>query len=358
MSNIHVGALPKEWEGWESYFVHFHDFVRLPTEKNRPVWSPRFTCFGNEWKVIILPGGHVEGHEGMISLFLWHCSDSDISVTFSASVKDRKTGGIVMKRLTTHKFEGRKTWGWADFALRTAVAAPQSNALSLGSLTVEVRVKPDKGDHCQNFIPKNRFVQNMQKLFLDEDTADMSFQVRTQVFYAHKLVLRVCVNESILATLCEDCDESSPAPISDVDPRVFRHMLCHVYGGYISASEWKDCSKDLIEAADKYGLSNLKIEAEGWYVNHLIFTAGDAVEALTYATDKNCFLLKEAAINFIVANASDVLATLLMKRTDEGEDLNQHSINYLRAELDLLEKGIDGSRDLLIARLKKWNRFQ
>ena len=211
--------------------------------------------------------------------------------------------------------------------------------------------------HCENFVPKNRFVQNMQQLFLDEDTADMSFQVQTQVFYAHKLVFKVCAKGSILATLCEDCDESSPAPISDVDPRVFRHMLCHVYGGYISASEWKDCSKDLIEAADKYGLSNLKIEAEGWYVKHLNFAPGDAVEALTYSTDMNCFLLKEAAINFIMANANEVLATLLMKRTNVSEDLSQLSINCLRAELDLLESDIDGSRDLLIARLKKWNRF-
>ena len=357
MSNIHVGAIPKEWEGWESHFVHFHDFVSMSSEKNQPMWSPRFTCFGNEWRAIILPGGHVEGHEGMISLFLWHCSNSDISVTFAASVKDRQTGGVVMKHLTTHKFEGRKTWGWADFALRTVITAPQSNVLQHGTLTVEVRIKPDKGDHCENFVPKNRFVQNMQQLFLDEDTADMSFQVQTQVFYAHKLVFKVCAKGSILATLCEDCDESSPAPISDVDRRVFRHMLCHVYGGYISASEWKDCSKDLIEAADKYGLSNLKIEAEGWYVKHLNFAPGDAVEALTYSTDMNCFLLKEAAINFIMANANEVLATLLMKRTNVSEDLSQLSINCLRAELDLLESDIDGSRDLLIARLKKWNRF-
>jgi hypothetical protein len=355
MSNIHVGAIPKEWEGWESHFVHFHGFVSLPSEKNRPVWSPRFTCFGNEWRVILLPGGHVEAREGMISLFLWHCSDADISVTFAALVKDKQTGWVIMNRLTTHKFEGRKTWGWADFALRAAVTAPQSNVLSHGSLTVDVRIKPDEGDRCENFIPKNRFVQNMLKLFLDEDTADMSFQVQAQVFYAHKLVLKVCAKGSILTTLCDNCDESSPAPISGVDPRVFRHMLCHVYGGYISASEWKDCSKDMIEAADKYGLPNLKIEAEGWYVKHLNLAASDAVEALTYATDMNCFLLKEAAINFIIANANGVLATLSMKRTDEGEDLSRFSISCLRAELDLVEEDIDGSRDLLIARLKKGN---
>jgi hypothetical protein len=204
----------------------------------------------------------------------------------------------------------------------------------------------------------------------------MSFQVQTQVFYAHKLVFKVCAKGSILATLCEDCDESSPAPISDVDPRVFRHMLCHVYGGYISASEWKDCSKDLIEAADKYGLSNLKIEAEGWYVKHLNFAAGDAVEALTYATDMNCFLLKEAAINFIMANANEVLLSGSINNIPERktiirdiirsvamtkqrtEDLSQLSINELREELESEGKDFDGSREMLIARLQEGKSFQ
>ena len=89
----------------------------------------------------------------------------------------------------------------------------------------------------------------------------------------------------------------------------------------------------------------------------LLDQLGASHSSLTYATDMNCFLLKEAAINFIMANANEVLATLLMKRTNVSEDLSQLSINCLRAELDLLESDIDGSRDLLIARLKKWNKF-
>ena len=116
--------------------------------------------------------------------------------------------------------------------------------------------------------------------------------------------------------------------------------------------------KDLIKAADKYGLSNLKIESEGWYVNYLKFAADNAVEILIYAAGMNCFLLKEAAVNFIVANANKVLATLGIKHTDKGKDLSQLSINELQANLDLVEKDFDGSKQMLVGRLKKWSRIQ
>jgi hypothetical protein len=106
--------------------------------------------------------------------------------------------------------------------------APQSNILAHGSLTVEVRIKPDKGNRCRNFIPKNRFVQNMQRLLLDEKTPDISFQVQTQVFYAHMLVFKVCEKGSVFAFVCKDSNESLPVPILDVNHRLFWHIFCHI----------------------------------------------------------------------------------------------------------------------------------
>ena len=130
-----------------------------------------------------------------------------------------------------------------------------------------------------------------------------------EVFHAHKFVLKTCAKGSILASLCDDCDDETPVPITDVAPKVFRLMLRYVYGGDILADKWKDHAKDLLEASDKYGLTNLKIEAEAWYVKLLKFSVGDVVETVAYAEKMNCFLLKEAAIDFIVANAKVVLAS-------------------------------------------------
>jgi hypothetical protein len=153
--------------------------------------------------------------------------------------------------------------------------------------------------------------------------------------------------------------------------------LHYVYGGDILAAEWKDHAKDLLEAADKYGLPNLKIEAEAWYVKLLKFSVGDVVETVAYAEKMNCYLLKEAAINFIVANAKSVQASGTLMNIPESnvitrdilcsvatmnkqeqhkidsKDLHQLSMNDLRARLALLGKDVDGPKETLVARLRK-----
>lgn len=369
MSNIHVGNPPTDWEGWESRLIHFHDFAALPSEKNKPAWSPIFTSLDSDWKVVLYPGGFGEASGMMVSLYLQHCSETDISVVFYLSVKDKinETSVGASDDCMSHTFcQADKTFGHENFVTRSAIT--QSNVLEYGTLTVELRFKLDTGgDHCHQFIPKNRFVQNMKQIFLDQDSADISFEVGDQIFFAHKLVLRTCAKRSILASLCDDCDESSSVPISsDLDPQVFRLMLFHIYGGEISSDVWQDRSKEMLEAADKYGLSYLKIEAEGWYVKTLSLSTENAVEVLAYAIDMNCFLLKEVANKFIKDHSKEILSsdsgktirgrkTLMSDVLDilvSGEDnLIQPHINTLRIELDRQGKEFDGSRELLIARL-------
>ena len=196
-----------------------------------------------------------------------------------------------------------------------------------------------------------------------------------EVFHAHKFVLKTCAKGSILASLCDDCDDETPVPITDVAPKVFRLMLRYVYGGDILADKWKDHAKDLLEASDKYGLTNLKIEAEAWYVKLLKFSVGDVVETVAYAENMNCFLLKEAAIDFIVANAKAVLASGTRmnipesnvftrdnlcsvatmnkqgQHNNERNDLDELSINDLRARLASSGEDVDGPKETLIARL-------
>jgi hypothetical protein len=90
----------------------------------------------------------------------------------------------------------------------------------------------------------------------------------------------------------------------------------------------------------------------------------------------HCFLLKEAAINFIMANAKEVLLSGSINNIPERktimrdiirsvamtqqrkEDLSQLSINELRAELESEGKDFDGSREMLIARLQEGKSFQ
>ena len=388
MSVVHVGHPPKEWEGSESHLVHFHNFASLPSGKNERVKSPEFRSFGLKWRVYMYPGGDNKAKESNISLFLVHWSEGDFSVHFDLSIKNKIGLAVAEHSSPPQKFEGNNAYGLDDFAARDLIT--HANVLNNGSLTVEVRIKPIEEDHWQNFIPKNPFVQHMLDLFLDEDTADVSFKVESrplidapqdslpdpgEVFHAHELVLQTCAKGSILASLCDDCDDETPVPITDVAPDVFRLMLRYVYGWDILAAEWKDHAKDLLEAAAKYGLPNLKIEAEARYVKVLKFSTGDVAETVAYAEKMSCFLLKEAAIDFIVANSNEMLSSDALKNIPESKDiiheilcsvstqhnkdskdLNQLSMNDLRARLASQGNDFDGSKESLISRLKKRKR--
>lgn len=66
-------------------------------------------------------------------------------------------------------------------------------------------------------------------------------------------------------------------------------------------------AKEIIETADRYGVTNLKLEAEATYVSILTLTLENVMENLLFAESKNCALVKEEAMNFIVLNKVEVL---------------------------------------------------
>ena len=78
---------------------------------------------------------------------------------------------------------------------------------------------------------------------------------------------------AILADLCQSKeDPSTPIEITDVSPDVFRHLLYYIYGGKISDDDMKTIAKDIINAADRYGVTTLKLEAEACLVEGTMFS--------------------------------------------------------------------------------------
>jgi hypothetical protein len=158
-----------------------------------------------------------------------------------------------------------------------------------------------------------------------------------------------------------------------VTPDIFRLLLNYIYGGKLSDDDMKSHAKEIIDAADKYGVVNLKLEAEACLVEATTFTIENVMEHLLYAESKNLALLKEVSMDYIVKNKSEVINKLsfndlpgaLMrdllvataKRNVGGADVNvDDQYDSLRiSELRKLahEKGlnVDGSREMLIAAL-------
>ena len=128
--------------------------------------------------------------------------------------------------------------------------------------------------------------------------------------------------------------------------------------------------KDIIIAADRYGLINLKLESEAKYVLASSINADNMIENLLFADSINCALLKETLMNFIVENKVKIIERNMLKDAPEGisndilsamvrvEDNSSNntftamSINELRCECYIRRLDVDGSREMLISALR------
>mmetsp|Transcript_5308 Transcript_5308/g.7674 ORF Transcript_5308/g.7674 Transcript_5308/m.7674 type:complete len:253 (+) Transcript_5308:527-1285(+) len=234
----------------------------------------------------------------------------------------------------------------------------------------------------------------MKSIFLDEASSDVCFEVSAPVneeegdedtsddlFHAHRLVLDTCA--PMLAALFGSSDdaEMAVATITDVKPKtkIFHHLLLYVYGGSVPKDDLKVHAKDIIDAANKFSIVNLKLEAEKAYVDSTDMTIDNVMDNLLYADAMNCFLLKELAVDFLADNGEelldsasfndlpglvvkDVLVAITRKKKkamiEVAYDLNKHtfcsrglglmSVSDLRMKLYYIGLDVDGSREAMI----------
>ena len=389
---VHVGTVPRDFEDWTTTKVYFHGFADLSTTRNKCVKSPKFLLFGHKWQLRLYPGGKTNSREGYVALSLFTMSNSGIEISYGYSVRDASGEEVVYRELSD-------TFAACRGRLYTKELGKRSDlmdALVDGSLIIEVLMKTTStSKSVTQFIPKNPINKNMSELYNDEESADVVFEVKqrkrrrgmphpsTVDFYAHRLILKKSA-----PTLYEMCGESdgegiTKVSITDVFPEFFENILLYIYGlenGHLEEAS-SMYAKYIIDKCDKYGVVNLKLKAEVRYVNSTEISMENMMEILLYADSKNLALIKEAVMDFIVANkkrivgkvsfdnvpgstVSDILAAMARGEPDDDDDSSDEeedeSIKYntmrvgtLRQMLDERGLDVDGSREMLIATLKE-----
>jgi len=428
VNNIDVGTPPYPQE-WETFRFHFHNF-KAKMQKNRGdgIESQKFDCCGTKWYVDIrvMPNLNDDSSDSDesdndndddsddISISLWKVDRSiSINLDYKAIIKDLD-GGYVLNQERCSQFElghhGRNIM-WKQPPIKLSyLIDPSNNILVDGTLTIELSMKlhtPNPSTRpCKQFIPTNPINNLMPSMFNNEETADVLFEVSPEEessdistrkskkakvspvrFYAHRCILKLCAPQ--LADLCESSgDKLSPIPISNVKPNIFHHLLHYTYGGKITINEFKQHAKDIINASDMYGITNLKLEAEVWYNKCLTLSPENVMEELHYAESKNLALLKEMVMDYLVENSTqiinkvsldnapessslirDMLTAISMRRNDNNtiaessasstdDDTNHQKyrtmrVSALRRNLHDRGLGVDGSREVLVAALEK-----
>lgn len=194
-------------------------------------------------------------------------------------------------------------------------------------------------------------------------------------FPAHRCIVETC--STTLAELFEsNGNGTSPIPIDNVSPDIFRLLLSYIYGMKISNDEMKSHAREIIDVADRFGVVNLKLEAESFIVEDTTFTTENVKELLLYAESKNCALLKEAAMDYIVENKADIMDDVSFVDAP-GTMLNDMLVAFIRSEKEDGDVGgsdenkfasmrvselrkkahenglnVDGSRETLISAIK------
>ena len=390
---LDVGKPPSSrGETRKTFTILYHGFKDLSTEASHGIISPPFSCNGEWWELSIFHEGEVP--DRYVAVYLYLISAGCVSATFDVGIVN-KNGVVVQKCHRTKNFIGLNDYtGWEDFIKRSDIVDPSKAVLDdYGTLKVRVQMKEEPKTA---FVPPNPFTSLMKSIFLDEASSDVCFEVSAPVkeeesdvaasddlFHAHRLVLDTCA--PMLAALCGSSDDGEMvvATITDVNPNIFRHLLFYVYGGSVPKDDLREYAKDIIDAADKFSIVNLKLEAEKAYVDSTEITIDNVMDNLLYADAMNCFLLKELAIDFLADNGEelldnsvsfndlpehvikDVIVAVTRKKkkavAEVAYDYNKGtfcaralslmSVSDLRRKLYYLDLDVDGSRETMIEAL-------
>ena len=306
-AKVSIATVAKTREGWSSFRFNLKNFKGLTLAENRYVDTPEFSCNGHDWVLRIYPGGKFVKY---VSIFLYHRSEGSITADFELMVID-KFGNKNMAFPSHARSFG--SMNHICLIKYSDLLDDSQNILdSNDTLTIIVSMKEEKPTTV--FIPPNP----SDCMELNDNKADVSFVISSSTLvndhgrrkrakasiylHAHSCILQKYA--PMLAGLFQNDEEV--ANITDVDPKVFYLLLSYVYGESVNWEENKSLAKDVIEAADKYEIVSLKIEAEAAYVQSTMITADNAIDNLLYADSKNCSLLMEAVFHFIAQNREEV----------------------------------------------------
>ena len=360
---VHVGSPRRSFHCGTSTKIIIHGFAKLP--RNDSVVSPEFKCLDHQWCLAIptLRGSDITMH-------LVSASNKKIGVEYMFTVKNQNDEQVYKSESRYHCFNSLNPMDWKsqnEMSYEKALDYVREFG-AFGALVIEVHMKKTE-EIIPQFTPENPLMKMIQDKFLDEESSDILFEVgaakeigtikilvvrnlflegspatatpesagkklmnsplssatmstsSSHTFPAHRFILQLC--STTLAELCESVtDKTSPIQISGVSPWAFYTLHYYIYGGKITDihddEDLEANARELIDAADKFGVINLKLEVEARYVDSTTITTDNVVELLLYADSKNCALLKEAAMDFIAENVQEVLEKVSLKDVPGG----------------------------------------
>ena len=368
-----IGEPPKKLQKkTETIQLVVYDFADRKEKRGEFIRSPALTAHGYKWNLRIYPRGTTQSaaDEEYVSTYLdLDRGQNDVTAKFSIRCKSkrRKFYNELYKFCSNHP-----SWGWWDFLKRELALA---NYLEEdGSLVIEADIQiadEDKRVWYPKELQKNDLLVDLYQ-DASSETSDVSFVVEGTVFQAHKNVLQLRAKN--LYEIAKECGDDAPIPMQSIRKEIFKSVLDFVYSVKVPEIQNKETAIEYLVAADRYDCIHLKLFAESTLVDKFLTPEG-AIEMLLLADSHTCALLKEAAMNLFVTDGDtlrnsaawsnikesnklkdEVLDHVLnsTKAVANESDYSQMDVSTLRTELQEANLDLDGSRAMLVERLKTY----
>jgi len=386
--SVSVGRSPKRLKkNIQTMNFIIHDFAKLKENRDEFLMTPTIRVDGYDWKLKVYPKGEeCSSKLGIeyISCYL-ECvnrenDDEGPFVKFSISFKNKK---IKTSRITDFSTKGK---GYRNCITCKRVLETCLDEDGTLVISVSLQLAVDKNDDDVWYPEPLQEEPSLVKLYNNsESTSDVSFDVDGTIFYSHKTILSLHAEALFELTKNnknnnndDDGSSGNVVSISDMESETFERILEHVYTIKTSPTVKydDDTATKLLIASDRLGCTTFKLYIESIIVDKLL-TASNAATYLLLSDAHSCALLKEAAMQLHESDAPTVMKSTDWSRVVESNRLLEElfkfmgvkchgdknnsdvienlSVSSLRDKLVHVNFDMDGSREMLIERLKEAN---
>ncbi|KAJ8666451.1 hypothetical protein QAD02_008113 [Eretmocerus hayati] len=282
-----------------SYKWVIRNFSNLPNTVGNPVKSPTLELNGHRFELEIYPGGIDIESRSHVSPFLRLKSTEPVEVDFKISIVQDDLKRIFYQERT----DSVDRAGDRRFARLMSL----ENALRLANdaLTIVCDIFDIVASIKNN---KLEISGGLENYFNEETFSDVTVSIGGKSIKAHKLILasKSKVFHTMLLTNMKERNEGL-IKIDDLSYETMFVLIKWMYTGCTDLDSMRNLAEDLVVAADRYEICQLKADCEDYLISNL--DAQNILEYLIFAERLNAHKLRKAGVVKLVAIGKQIKCT-------------------------------------------------
>ena len=285
-----------------------------------------------KWYFLVYPKGRRiqeknEEYKECVSVYLASLNESPVTVKWEGSILDVNLKNMEMRTREVYKFRGKKTNGTCDsvgFPSFIKDSELTDSLLPEGNLTLVLKItvygegktlfgSKDLDNNLQQTHKRHEKLRyDLGKVLADKEFSDIEIKCNETVFPCHQNILaaRSPVFEMMLQNEMKE-KKTKKIVIKDSNPRTVTEMLNFMYTGDISLDDMEEMARDLLAAAEKYELSDLKKMCEEKLCSSL--SVENSIECLVLGDLHHASKLKKMALELVAKNTRKIVNTDVYK---------------------------------------------